>query len=175
MTFTVADVRIEIRHLLGGLSTTVMDDPTMDLIIQREVDKLSLEDEDECLVTYNSLLAVLQYLINAQAADSAGGKVLEREEKNGKRSAKIKFSKDGDSGWQDLYDKFLRSPELVCESLSNVSTTIGGVVSIGGTSEEEYARVNGRGDSRNGYQTSVRQAYNRVTARSIRRRRRTLR
>ena len=158
MAFTIEDVRVEVRYLLGGLDTTIMSDAVMDDIIQRSVNEHSLEDEDFCIVTYESLLAVLRYLIRAQAAGAGGvsgsGAVKSREESVGKRSVKVQYdvgvSGATSSSWEALLDDFIANPQYVCDSLVNPETSGSGVVIIGGVSQKQYDKVRSNPDSRDG-------------------------
>lgn len=144
--------------MLGGLSESVMPDVTLNKVIQRNIDKYGDEDENLCIVTYKSLLDTLQYLINAQAAGSAGssgGAVLSIEEEIGKRRIKKTFSDASngiDTGWEGLYAKYVSDPSLVCTSL--VPEGGSGLVIIGGTSQSQYDKVANNPDSKNGWSVS---------------------
>lgn len=144
MAFTVADINLEVRFNLGGLSTAVMSDVLMDDIINRDLVDHSLEDEDKCIVTYHSLLDVLRYLIRQGAAASGatgGGEIIERSEKNGGREAKVKYAagtSSGDNGYQTLLDDFLANPQYVCASLVTETTKKAGSVIFGGADHNAY-------------------------------------
>ncbi|AHK11537.1 hypothetical protein S140_130 [Shewanella sp. phage 1/40] len=153
----VSAISEEIRFLLGGLSITIMPDVTLNKIVQRNIEKYGDVDENLCIVTYKSLLDTLQYLINAQAAGSAGsggGSVLSIEEEIGKRRIKKTFS-DGsngtETGWEGLYAKYVSDPSLVCQSLVPEGGSGSGLVIIGGTSQTQYDKVNSNPDTRNGW------------------------
>ena len=85
MAFTIADVNEEIRFLLGDLPLSSISDENLNRIIQKSVDRYSLEDEDFCIVTYESLLASLQWLVNKEQATSStsGGQISQKKEKVG--------------------------------------------------------------------------------------------
>lgn len=157
MTVTVSAVNLEIRFLLGGLPTSTLSDEVLNQIIQRNIDKYGDTDDKFCIVTYQSLLDALQYLINKSAQGSgsvSGGALIEREEVVGKKRIRVKYSPDASgapTGWEELYDKFLKDPTLVCDSLVDPTTTSVGSVIIGGVSNKEYERVKSNPDSRNGF------------------------
>lgn len=156
MAFTIADVNEEIRFLLGDLSVSVISDENLNKIIQRSVDNHSLEDEDFCVVTYESLLSTLQWLVNKEQATSstAGGSISQKKEKVGDVEIQVSYtsSSSGEpSGWENLIEKFNNDPTLVCESLAYLAKSDLGYALFGGVSQKEYDRVNDNLDSRNGY------------------------
>lgn len=158
MTIDSTLVAEEVRFLLGGLSTTVMSEEILDKLIQRNILEYGGEDDNFCIVTYQSLLDTLQYLLNAEAAGVAtgtgGGILLEREETLGKRKIRVKYSDNttgSATGWQSIYDKYIKDPSLVCKSLITSGTP---VVIIGGTSQKQYDTVSNNPDSKNGWSVS---------------------
>lgn len=172
-TVTIAE---EIRFLLGGLSVATMSDELLTKIIQRNIDKYGDDDANLCIVTYRSLLDVLQYLINQSAQGSgsiAGGAVIERTEYVGKKRITEKYSSEQSgslSGWEDLYDKFLKNPALVCESLIPDPSDTSGMVIIGGVNMDSYIANLDDPTTRNGFDINVSQVIDRrPTARERRR------
>jgi hypothetical protein len=174
MAFTITQVNAEVRYLLGGLTVSVMSDTLMDSIIQRSVDDHSLEDADLCIVTYESLIAVLRYLIRAQAAGAGGvagsGAVKSREEERGRQRIKIQYdvgvSGVTASSWETLLDDFIANPQYVCESLLSAETSGSGNVIIGGVSQKQYNAVLTNPDGRNGSTpSSFRNSCSRVSGR----------
>jgi hypothetical protein len=146
----------------------------MDSIIQRSVDDHSLEDADLCIVTYESLIAVLRYLIRAQAAGGVAGSgaVKSREEEIGRRRIKIQYdvgvSGVTASSWETLLDDFIANPQYVCESLLSAETSGSGNVIIGGVSQKQYNAVITNPDGRNGSTpSSFRNSCSRVSDRLI--------
>lgn len=158
MALIVSEINGEIRFLLGSLPTSILSDDILNKIIQRNIDKYGSEDDKACIVTYKSLLDALQYLINESAQGSgsiSGGALTERTEQVGKKKITVKYSPDASgapTGWEELYEKFLADPTLVCDSLVNppTSSALGSVI-IGGVSNKEYDRVKSDPDNRSGY------------------------
>jgi hypothetical protein len=153
MTFTIADVNEEIRFLLGDLPVSVISDENLNKIIQRSVDNYSLEDEDFCIVTYESLLSTLQWLINKEQASSTT-EITRRREKVGDVEIQLEYSESApneSTGWENLLDKFKNDPAIVCESLAYLAKSDLGYALFGGVSQKEYQRVKDNPDSRNGY------------------------
>ncbi len=156
MAFTITDVNEEIRFLLGDLSLSSISDENLNRIIQKSVDRHSLEDEDFCIVTYESLLASLQWLVNKEQATTGSGSgiISKKREKVGDVEVQVEYtsSSSGEpSGWENLLDKFNNDPTLVCESLAYLAKSDLGYALFGGVSQKEYDRVNDNPDSRNGY------------------------
>lgn len=156
MAFTIADVNEEIRFLLGDLSVSVISDENLNKIIQRSVDRHSLEDEDFCIVTYESILATLQWLINKEQANTSatGGELTKRKEKVGDVEIQLEYSESTSTestGWENLLDNFKNDPTIVCESLAYLAKSDLGYALFGGVSQKEYHRVKDNPDSRNGY------------------------
>lgn len=156
MAFTIADVNSEVRFLLGDLPTSAISDDNLNRFIQRSVDNHSLEDEDFCIVTYESILSTLQWLINKEQATSstAGGALKKKKEKVGDVEIQVEYSESssGDpTGWENLLEKFNTDPTLVCESLAYLAKSDLGYALFGGVSQSEYKRVKDNPDSRNGY------------------------
>lgn len=156
MAFTIADVNEEIRFLLGDLAVSVISDDNLNRFIQRSVDNYSLEDEDFCIVTYESILSTLQWLINKESASSSsvGGDVVKKREKVGDVEIQLEYSQStstDSTGWENLLDNFKNDPTIVCESLAYLAKSDLGYVLFGGVSQKEYQRVKDNPDSRNGY------------------------
>jgi hypothetical protein len=173
MAFTTQDVNDEVRFLLGGLSTSTMDDTTLNKLIDNNISKYSTEDSDFCIVTYKSLLDALRYLIRQEDLQSgSSSSVVKRREKNNRREIEVQYSESSSSGYKTLLDDFLKHPEWVCEDLVD-RLVPSGSVHIGGVSESEYDKVNNDKDSRNGYKTSVRKRYDQSTTESVRLRKNT--
>lgn len=157
MAFTVSDVNTSVRYFLGGIDEEVMTDEVMDYIINIYVDQYSLEDEDFCIVTYKSLIAVLRYLIRQEASDdgsTGSGEVTRRREKRGLQEVELQYdiqsstSPNGKTTWQDILDDYLAHPEYVCASLINIDDAGKGIVIIGGVSQKEAERVESNPDRR---------------------------
>lgn len=179
MAIIIAEVQAEIRFLLGGLPVNVLSDEILTDLIQRELDKTGDADELLCLVTYNSVLATLQYLdrrdMQGSAATGASGDLKKRSEKIGNREVKVEYETGSDGGtaasWASLYNDFLKHPEYVCASLlvTDPSISAASLVKIGGTSQTQYDKVNSNTDSRSGYALNVRDSYGLSAADRLRR------
>jgi hypothetical protein len=158
MALVVSEINTEIRYLLGGMTTSVMSDELLNFIIQRNIDQYGDLDENLCLVTYEALKEVLRYLVNKDAAGSAGtsgGAVIKRVEEIGKRRIEVSYSADGSgtvNGYQSLLDFYTKHPEEVCTSLKPATSSA--TVIVGGTSQKQYDKVADNPDSRNGWTMS---------------------
>ena len=156
MAFTIADVNSEVRFLLGDLPTSTISDDNLNRFIQRSVDNHSLEDEDFCIVTYESILSTLQWLVNKEQATngSGSGLISKKREKVGDVEIQVEYTSSASgesSGWENLLEKFNTDPTLVCESLAYLAKSDLGYALFGGVSQKEYKRVKDNHDSRNGY------------------------
>jgi hypothetical protein len=156
VAISISAVNADIRLLLGGLPTSTLSDEILDLFIQQNITKYGDDDANLCIVTYQSLLAALQYLdrrsMQGSAVTGASGDLKRRTEKLGAREISVEYETGSDGGkaasWAVLYDDFLRNPQYVCISLK--PTTVSSTVIIGGVSQKEYDRVKNNTDSRNG-------------------------
>lgn len=156
MALVVSEINTTIRFLLGGLPTTTLSDEILNFIIGQNIARYGDLDENECIVTYQSLLDALQYLIRSQVTNGGGtttNNIKRRSETIGKRKIEVE-NFEGSSGelnsYEDLYADFLDHPEYVCSSLVD-PTKQKSLVIIGGVSQKEYDRVKSNPDSRNGW------------------------
>lgn len=158
MALVVSEINTTIRFLLGGLSTSILSDEILNFIIEQNILEYGDLDENECIVTYQSLLEALQYLdrraMQGSAATGASGELKKIEERIGQRVIKKEFETGTDGGtsasWGTMYTDFLNHPEYVCSSLVDPNKQKSLVI-IGGVSQKEYDRVKSNPDSRNGW------------------------
>lgn len=158
MALVVSEINTSIRFHLGGLPTSVLSDEVLNLIIQTNIDKHGDLDENKCIVTYQSLLDALKYLIRKQITNGGGtaGNVKSRKERVGSRQIEVENFEGsaGDlSSFEDLYDFFIKNPQDICASLVD-TTKKKAVVIVGGTSQKQYDKVADNPDSRNGWTMS---------------------
>lgn len=152
---TVSELNAFVRFVLGGLSTAVLDDTTLNQIIQSVLD--SGLAATECQEKYYSVKQTLIYLDTKSAAGNAGtGAVSKIVEKVGQRSITKEFD-TGTTGiassWSSVLDDFLADPQsyLLCNPFPSGSTNNSGSVIIGGVSQKQYDKVATNSDSRNGW------------------------
>lgn len=155
---TVSELNDFVRFVLGGLSTTVLDDATLNQIIQNVLD--SGLATTECQEKYYSVKQTLIYLDTKSAAGSAGtvgsGAVSKRKEQVGKRIVEVTFDTGTEgtaSSWSSVLDDFLADPQsyLLCNPFPSGTTNNSGSVIIGGVSQKQYDKVATNSDSRNGW------------------------
>lgn len=155
---TVSELNAFVRFVLGGLSTAVLDDVTLNQIIQNVLD--SGLATTECQEKYYSVKQTLIYLDTKSAAGSAGtgasGAVSKIVEKVGQRSITREYD-TGTAGtassWGSVLDDFLADPQsyLLCNPFPSGTTNNSGSVIIGGVSQKQYDKVATNSDSRNGW------------------------
>ncbi|QZI87117.1 hypothetical protein MYOV085v1_p0095 [Vibrio phage 355E48.1] len=119
----VAELNAFVRFTLGGLSTSVIDDPTLNQIIQNVLD--SGLATTECQEKFYSVKQTLIYLDTKSATGSAetgaSGAVKKRVEEVGKRRIEVQWETSGSSGtaasWSSVLEDFLKDPfsYLLCE------------------------------------------------------------
>lgn len=137
---TVAELNEFVRFTLGGLSQSVIDDATLDKVIQNVLDA-NLANND-CQEKFYSVKQTLIYLDTKTAAGSAStgasGALKSIEEEVGKRRIKKTWETSGDSGtaasWSNVLEDFLADPKsyLLCEPFPTpAGEGTGGSVIIG--------------------------------------------
>lgn len=164
MAYTISEVASDVRYYLGGLSCDLVDDTLLTVIISKNIDDITLPDDQKCKTVYDSVLATLRYLINKLVTDSGlsatktiesssgsevpAGAVTSRREKIGKREVEIKYS-DGSSSsstsssaatttvpvLKDMYEEMLE------DYLKNPQRICEGLVDGGGTGTESTGSV----------------------------------
>lgn len=136
---TITELNEFVRFTLGGLSTSVIDDLTLDQIIQNVLDA-GLATTD-CQEKFYAVKQTLIYLDTKVAAGSAGtgasGAVKKRVEEIGKRRVEIQWETSGDSGsaasWASVLEDFLKDPfsYLLCEPFPSTGAEASGSIIIG--------------------------------------------
>lgn len=143
---TVAELNEFVRFTLGSLSQSVIDDVTLDKVIQNVLDA-GLATTD-CQEKFYSVKQTLIYLDTETAAGSAGtgasGAVKKRVEEVGKRRVEIQWETSGDSGsaasWAKVLEDFLADPQsyLLCNPFPSTGSGSGGSVLIGNSGKGKY-------------------------------------
>lgn len=155
---TLQEMIDRIRFLLGDISEEILPDSTIEYIITTY--QMNNPDASDCEVIYYSLLECILYLARKTIVEQggSGGSVTEREEKNGKRSIKVKYSDQTSNTavqpWVDLYDHFVAHPEYVCQELLDELKDNGTYLYVGGVSKAKQDAVNNNPDS-NGPRVSI--------------------
>ncbi|AUR84690.1 head completion adaptor [Vibrio phage 1.063.O._10N.261.45.C7] len=151
-----------VRFLLGDPSEEIISEELLLQIVNDCITVIGNEDENYCKVVQCALFEALRYLIRKyQVGDGAASGVKKRKEKIGQREVEVEYQNIVDvqsaSGWQQMYDDYKRNPEWICKELAGTAGKY--LVTIGGTSQEEYDRVNGDTDSRNGWEVETKTKY----------------
>lgn len=172
----VASLNEFVRFVLGGLSTTVLDDVTLDKIIQSVLD--SGLATTECQEKFYSVRQTLIYLDTKYSSEVAGnggsGALSKRVEVVGKKRVEVTFdngSPTSQSSWASILDDFLRNPQnyLMCVPFPFDDSTKG-LVLIGGVNMDSYIANLDDPTTRNGFDINVNQVIDRrPTARERRR------
>jgi hypothetical protein len=140
---TTAEIIADIRFFLGNLSTDVISDADMTIIIEHVVD--NNPNYTDCDVLYYSTLEVLRWLDRQQSAGDSGsvgsGAVKSQEEKEGNVKVKTEWYDSGttttQSGWSDIIDDLLASPNSIGCTVTVSTSKPSGSVIFGGVSQEE--------------------------------------
>lgn len=172
----VASLNEFVRFVLGGLSTTILDDVTLNKIIQSVLD--SGLATTECQEKFYSVKQTLIYLDTKQAAGNAAtggsGAVVKRRESVGKKLVEVTYDSGTGgvvSSWGNVLDDFLANPKdyLLCVPFPVTSDTTG-LVLIGGVNMDSYIANLDDPTTRNGFDINVSQVIDRrPTARERRR------
>ena len=137
-----------IRFYLGGISTDVISDDNLNLIIQFV--KGSGVAKNDCQEKYFATKATVEWLIRAAAKATSGqessGAVRSREEKIGKRRIKVEYSTHSQSSnsfkpydWQEVLAQLVKDPKsLLCDPFPDISKSRKGNVIIGGTGKGRF-------------------------------------
>ncbi len=155
-----------VRFLMGDVSENQLSQETLLNIIEECITIYGDDDKFECEVTYCALLKAIRYMINKQNSNQGGdsGTLVGSKEKVGELLIEKRFSSDsssnGSSGWEKMYDYYLKHPEDVCPSLVPDGGSGSGLVLIGGVEQDEYERVQSDPNSRNAYDYNVSHKYN---------------
>lgn len=163
-----------VRFLMGDVSESQLSQETLLKIIEDCITIYGDDDKFECEVTYCALLKSIRYMINKQNNSQGGdsGTLIASKEKVGDLSVEKRFSSSSStntsSGWEKMYDYYLKHPEDVCPSL--VPEGSGNkLVLIGGVEQDEYERVQSDPNSRNAYDYNVSHKYNSQRVNRLRR------
>ena len=141
---TVAELNAFVRFTLGGLTTDIIDDATLDQIIQNVLDT-GLATTD-CQEKFYSVKQTLIYLDTQSAAESAGtgaaGAIKLIEETIGKRKIRKEWDTSGNTGastsWKGILEDFLADPQdyLLCDPFPSAEDGSGAVII--GVSTKKY-------------------------------------
>lgn len=130
MTISVEQVNDDVRALLGGIDQTIVDDNTLNKLIQRNIDKYGDQDESLCEVVYYTILDLTNHLAVAAAVDSAtnggSGAISSKREKEGSVEVETKYDTGNTtttSSWEDIRQMFINDPTLVCDSLQDLTAS----------------------------------------------------
>lgn len=138
-------VKTDVRFYAGGLSEALMPDTRLDIIL----DNCIAEYEDlliyKCDITYCTLLATIKDLIRqnwAAEGGSSGTEITSRKEKVGGTEISVGYQQRTgtsaeESGWEKLYEYFIKNPEDVCKCLAKERGSIG-FIKVTGTKQDEY-------------------------------------
>ena len=134
---------VNLLYLMLGLTESDIPREVVALYVAQFV---SIYPDNECLVLYNSSVAIYNWLIRKSGADAVSGK---RREKKGQREIEVQDS-DKSSSWKNALDTFLKSPwEVFPQCRAELSATACSNIIIGGVSKSEVNRVKTYSDSLN--------------------------
>jgi hypothetical protein len=134
---TTAELIPQVRFFLGNLSTTVISDADMTIIIDGVL--VNHPDGTDCDQLYYSTVATLQWLIREEAGGSGGGsgEVSKRTEKEGNVTVTEEYEVTGTStGWDKVLSDLLATPNSIGCVVTPTVTEGGGFVIIGTTAKE---------------------------------------
>jgi len=144
---TVTELNEFVRFYLGGLSVGVLDDLTLNQIIQNVLD--SGVATTDCQEKYYSTLETLRWLerrqLQEKGSSGATGELVESKEKEGNVEITNKYSSsttgDGTS-WSTLIDNLVTDPTTIgCNPFPSTDGADTGNVIIGGADINGYERV----------------------------------
>lgn len=147
------DINSDVRFILGGLSTDDLSDTILTIIQEKCIDKYEDSQIYNCDVTYCTLLDSLKYLIR-EAWNSTGSETVGDTKKTSEKEGNVSYedeyyeSEDSSSGWQKLYDYFIENPAEVCDCLEEGRGNTFGLVSIGGTQQDQYLKTESNPNSK---------------------------
>ena len=136
-------VKGQLDLLFGGIPSEIPTD-VLDKTIEHCIEKFGDSAIFTCDVIFCSLMSLLKYLIRKSWTDEGGeskGELKRRRETEGnvtleeEYAVKDSSSKDA-SGWEKLYEYFLKNPDEICECLKPEKNTFG-LIKIGGTDANE--------------------------------------
>lgn len=160
-TINREEVKERVRFLLGDVSTSVLSEATLDMILDDCINEYGDDDTYLCEITYCTLLESLRYLIRKNQAESGVlGQQRRRKEVRGKTTIEVEYGDSTDyvtSGWQEMYTDYINHPEYVCDSLK--SDTYVSLVKIGGVRQDEYLNIEGNLNSRSGWDVESRSKF----------------
>jgi len=135
------------RFLMGAIEESILPDSVLDGIVESCIHNFEDSIIYRCDVLYCTILATLKYLIRQAWAHDGGSSskdLVSRKEKVGNVSVEESYSSsstsNNESGWEKMYEYFLRHPEDVCECLAKTKSGLG-LIKIGGTNQEEYDEI----------------------------------
>jgi hypothetical protein len=146
---------------IDGYDTDDLSDTTINIIIEKCINRFEDNETYECDITYCTLLECLKYLIRKswveEGSDSVGVLTKIREkEANVESEVNYAIASDttSETGYKKLYDYFLKNPDEICSCLAPTYLGSFGLIAIGGTKQSQYNIVNSNPDSRNVYDTN---------------------
>lgn len=153
MSLTAAALLPTLRILVYNPSQETISDETMTTIVQGWIDVFGDDDANKCLVLWNSLISILEFLWNTDMINHATttGGATSRMEKVGQVQVQVEYdngSTSYTSPWENIYTNYLNGTLQIpgCAIANGVSSK----VLIGGVSANEINRVNSNPDSVNG-------------------------
>lgn len=140
-------VKERVRFYLSGITEEDLPDLLLSVIIENCILKYEDSQVYEDDVTYCSLMESLKYLIKQSwlesGSESSGG-LKRRKEKEGGVEYENEYHADSSgssSGWEKLYDYYLKNPSDVAPCLEEGKGNVFGLISIGGTKQDKYIEV----------------------------------
>lgn len=150
-------VKADVRFLMGGVDEATVSDALLTQILEDCITTYGDDDTFECEITYCTLMNTLKYLIRQSwlndGSDSLGS-VKRKKEKEGNVTYEDEYytsesGSGGGSGWEKMYQYFLKNPAEVCPSLEIERSGAFGLVSIGGTQQDKYVETENNCNNRN--------------------------
>ena len=151
-----------VRFLLGDPPEEVISNELILEIVEDCIAAIGNEDEDYCKVLQCALFETLRYLIRKyQMEINTNATVKKRKEKIGQREVEVEYQSIVDQqmiiGWQQMYDDYKRNPDWICKELGESAGKY--LVTIGGTRQDSYDKVNSDTNSRNGWDVETKSKY----------------
>lgn len=141
------EVKSSVMFYLEGVTSEQLPDTTLDLIINKAISSFEDNQTYTCDVIYITLLESLKYLIRKSWVDqgeNSVGLLKKIKDKEDQVDREIEYeSFDGqkaESGWEKIYNYFLKNPEDICPCLKYENNSEFGLIAIGGTQQDKYVK-----------------------------------